>query len=242
MRRMTTVGVCVPFRSDDPERIRIFDWVTERWDALHPKWPLIVTTDGNTDGPFNRARAVNRAVGNIRTDIILIADADIMVQHGQAEAIAAAIRQANVPWVVGYEAMVHLNSRATEQVLNDSPDTRKDGAERADTRWSSVESVCGLIGLRNEDYNLIGGNDERFTGWGFEDTSFAVKADTLLGPHYRLPGECLHLFHELRSDRKVDAQAQANRKLARRYTAAAGDPDAMTKLARESMNSKAWGE
>ncbi len=236
---MTTVGVCIPFRSDDPERIRLFDWVTERWDTLHPKWPCIIATDGETEGPFNRSRAVNRAVGNIRTDILLIADADIMVQHGQAEAIAAAIERGNVPWVVGYETMTHLSHRATDRLLTEPPDVRKDGAERLEVRWASTDSVCGLIGIRAEDYDLLGGNDERFEGWGWEDTSFALKADTLLGGHYRLPGECLHLFHELRNDRKTDSRAHANRRLHRRYVAAAGDPDGMTKLARESMNHKA---
>jgi hypothetical protein len=237
---LTTVAVVIPFRSDDPERVRIKEWVDARWAAIHPAWPVVIVGDGKESGPFNRARAVNRGVGSVATDVVVVADADIAVMHGQAEACAAAIAQGHVPWVVAYEVMTHLTKPATEEFMGRGPAARQMGSTRMEVRWSSRESVCGLVAIRREDYDLLGGNDERFQGWGWEDTAFAHKADTLLGPHYRLPGECLHLYHHLREDRKVDAQAQANRKLGRRYAAAAGDPDAMTKLAREAMNLGAW--
>jgi hypothetical protein len=233
-----SVSVVIPFRSDDPERIRIFDWTLARWYALHPEWQIVTPHDDRTEGPFNRSHAVNRGVEMADGNVMVIADADTAVRHGQAhEAVG---RLHGSPWVVGYETMCHLTPQYTGLILDLPSDVKlADGLSgpnaRSFLRWWSTESVCGLVALRRDDYLAIGGNDTRFEAWGWEETSFAHKADTFLGPHLRSSGDCVHLFHALRPDRKTDAHAEANRALGARYEAAAGDPDAMTVLAREAL-------
>lgn len=236
---MPSVSVVIPWRSEDPERTRLFDWCLARWYALHPDWQIVTPHDDRTEGPFNRSVAVNRGVEMADGNVVVIADADTAVRHGQAyEALG---RLHGKPWVVGYETMCHLTPQYTSIILDHPPDARwNDRLSTSDIgrnviRWSSTESVCGLVVLRRDDYLSIGGNDPRFQGWGWEETSFAYKADTFLGPHVRSSGDCLHLFHELRPDRKTDADAEANRALGARYEAANGDPEAMTSLVRESL-------
>lgn len=236
---MTSVGVAVPFRSDDPERVRIFQWVAARWEALYPDAAGVVMGDGAEAGPFNRSRAVNRAVAATPADVVIIADADIAIRHGQVEAMTAALDR-GAPWVVGYGTMTHLARRTTAVFMSHGPATPMAESPAGGVRWMSTESVCGLVAVRREDYLSIGGNDERFAGWGWEDSAFAAKADTLLGPHVRIPGECIHLFHALRQDRKSDSSAVANRALGMRYDKAAGDPVLMTHLVREAINVAAW--
>jgi hypothetical protein len=235
---VTDVAVVVPFRSDDPERVVLRDWCVARWAALHPAWPLLVIGDGAESGPFNRSRAVNRGVAATDAEVVIVADADIAVRHGQALEMVDVLGWAS--WVVGYRTMTHLTRQATIRFMSYGPETPMTQSPDGGVRWMSTESVCGLVALRRDDYLAIGGNDERFCGWGWEDTSFAYKADTLLGPHRRTPGECIHLFHTLRPDRKQDANALAHAELGARYEAAAGDPDAMTALAREASNLAAW--
>ena len=89
--------------------------------------------------------------------------------------------------------------------------------------------------IRRDDYRAIGGNDERFISWGHEDVAFAMKADTLLGQVHRIDGDVIHLYHDLRADRKTDTHARANRDLGRQYERAAGDPEAMTALVRQAL-------
>lgn len=231
---MTSVAVVIPFRSEDHVRIGILRWTLGRWGQL-TDWPILTPHDDRTEGPFNRSRAVNRGVAMAGTEYVIVADADTAVRHGQAELMIGQLG-AGAPWIIGYSRFVHLGQVATQEALSAPVDIELPANPRGPSvRYSSWESVCGLWAMRTEDYHLIGGNDEGFEGWGSEDTAFAMKADTLLGKHERLPGVGLHLFHELRPDRKTDAAARANYERLGRYEKAAGDPEAMTALVRETL-------
>lgn len=230
---MTSVAVVIPFRSDDPERIGILRWTLGRWGEL-TDWPILTPHDDRTEGPFNRSKAVNRGVAMAETEYVIVADSDTAVRHGQAEAMLGLLHSS--PWTIGYSRFVHLAQVATQEALAAPVDVALPANPRGPSvRYASGKSVCGLWAMRTEDYHLIGGNDEGFEGWGSEDTAFALKADTLLGKHERLPGVGLHLFHELRPDRKTDRHAKANYERLGRYEKAAGDPEAMTALVRESL-------
>lgn len=230
-----SVSVVIPWRSDDPERTEIFRWCLHRWGSL-TDYRIITPNDGQTEGPFNRSKAVNRGVALAAgDDVVIVSDADTAIRHGQPEAMIAALRS-GANWVIGYSRFVHLAQVATQEALSAPVDVAlPENPSGPSVRYASWESVCGLWAMRTEDYHLIGGNDEGFEGWGSEDTAFAMKADTLLGKHERLPGVGLHLFHELRPDRKTDASARANYERLGRYEKAAGDPEAMTALVRESL-------
>lgn len=230
---MTSVAVVIPFRSEDPERIEILRWTLGRWGKL-TDWPILTPHDDRTEGPFNRSRAVNRGVAMAGTEYVVVADADTAIRHGQAEALIGLLTTA--PWAIGYSRFVHLAQVATQEALAAPVDVAlPENPSGPSVRYASWESVCGLWAMRTEDYHLIGGNDEGFEGWGSEDTAFAMKADTLLGKHERLPGVGLHLFHELRPDRKTDPAARANYERLGRYEKANGNPEAMTALVRESL-------
>ena len=232
---MTSVSVVIPFRSDGPERNALYRWCLARWDALHPEAEIITTHDDRIDGPFCRSRAVNRGAEMASGDVLVIADADIAVRHGQ---VAAGLERldAGATWVLPYRRMVHLTGSWTLAVLAASPwFDLPDRVHAEAVRFQSTASVCGMVMIRRDDYRAIGGNDERFMSWGHEDVAFAMKADTLLGDVHRTDGDVVHLYHDLRADRKTDTHARANRDLGRQYERAAGDPEAMTALVRQAL-------
>lgn len=232
---MTSVSVVIPFRSEDPERNALYRWCLARWDALHPEAEIITTHDDRIDGPFCRSRAVNRGAEFASGDVLVIADADIAVRHGQ---VAAGLERldAGATWVLPYRRMVHLTGSWTLAVLAASPwFDLPDRVHAEAVRFQSTASVCGMVMIRRDDYRAIGGNDERFMSWGHEDVAFAMKADTLLGDVHRTDGDVVHLYHDLRADRKTDTHARANRDLGRQYERAAGDPEAMTTLVRQAL-------
>lgn len=225
--------VIIPYRSEDPERERIFRWCLARWASL-TDYPIITPHDDRTEGPFSFTTAANRGVEMAETDVVILADADTAVLHGQGEACAEAA--AVHPWVIGYSRFCHLAPVATSEALTAPPDVAlPQNPTGPSVRYQTWEAVCGLLAFRREDYLAIGGMDPRFQGWGWNDSSFALQADTLLGPRHRLPGAGLHLYHHLRPNRKSDPDARANFLLGQRYEAAAGDPEAMTLLVRERL-------
>ena len=58
------------------------------------------------------------------------------------------------------------------------------------SRWTGKLNI-----MPRESYKKIGGLDERFSGWGGEDTAFAVAMNTLYGPYKRLDFSIYHLWH-----------------------------------------------
>lgn len=80
--------------------------------------------------------------------------------------------------------------------------------------WSLPKMVYGaLFAFARKWLDVVGGFDERFVGWGYEDTFFALKmiaADLLVVPVLSLCG--IHLTHPLRSPLQW-AQGRCNRRL-----------------------------
>lgn len=233
---VTSVSVIIPYRSDEPERQRLFDWCVTRWAALHPDWQLVTPHDGAAEGPFNRSRAVNRGVDMADGEVVIVADADICVRYGQAEEMVASL-EAGANWVVGFQRMVHLTYERTQNILTADPDAIDPPAHASsvDIRWSGSESVCGLLALWRSDFLNIGGFCEAMTDWGHEDVAFAYTADTLIGQYARTSGDVAHLFHALRPDRKTNPRSVANAELCEAYARANGNPEAMTQLVRNDL-------
>ncbi len=57
----------------------------------------------------------------------------------------------------------------------------------------------GCSAVRRDLFLELGGLDERFSGWGYEDLEFNGRADEA-GVTRRLPGELRHLWHGARRE------------------------------------------
>jgi len=99
-------------------------------------------------------------------------------------------------------------------------------------------------------FDIVGGWDIRFRGWGGEDHSAMRAMDTLYAPHKTLPGQILHLWHPMMgkeghrkslkswvtwSKRLWDDQDNPgdNNRLATRYSRANGNRKRMRRLIME---------
>ena len=84
--------------------------------------------------------------------------------------------------------------------------------------------------LHRELWDEIGGFDERFQGWGFEDLCF-MHAAGQVGSVNRVPGIVYHLWHPRPEGGDADhPNYKANEFLWLRYLEARGDRDAMLQL------------
>jgi hypothetical protein len=208
----TDIPVLVPWRPDGAGRDSIWQLLADEWDRP------VFTAPGPLDGPFNRSAALNeaaRAAGAWSTAVI--ADADSWVPRQQLDG-AIAIAERTQQLTIAHD--LWLNVEADE--LDDWLTTRT-------LRWSAKRmavplGVSSMLVVPRSVWDAVGGFDERFCGWGWEDRAFARACEVLTGGVQRVHGAVHHLAHErpaAESMRMYDPQYAANRTLWLTYRRAA---------------------
>lgn len=209
------VVILVPWRTDGGHRERLWGIAQARWRALFPEWPII--EGASPDGPWNRAAAVNRAAREAGDwDIALIVDADVMLARPQVvAAVETAQRTGKVTWA--HREWVELTRDATEGLIRDGaplapeldfdPD---DVRKRNPISWSCCMAVPRAV------WDALGGMDERFVGWGGEDTAFAAAVQGLHG-YERIEGPVWNLWHDPSGRQPRTREYVSNMRLRDRY-------------------------
>jgi hypothetical protein len=180
------IAVTIPYRPDGERRERNFHTVVEHFTAILPISDIIpIDTDHE---PFNRAGARNAAVDRARDyDVIVICDADTILE---TEPLHSAINAALT------DGLVH-NPFTIVQALSQGSSSRwcKGNRNKPSIIFTCDWGVGSAYVTTPQAWWDIGGQDERFTGWGFEDTSFAIAHRTLKTPMPRHHGTATQLWH-----------------------------------------------
>lgn len=220
-----TVAVVIPWRGGNPQREHHHRVIRDHLRTLLPDAHHLDADSGHQ--PFNRAASRNHGVRlaeQAGADVVVVCDADTLVQPDPLhEAIAAAgDGRLHLP----YTRYRGLTREGTEAWLSNRPDIDSMPTED-ETTWSTG----GVLVIRTDAWWRAGGQDERFTGWGAEDSAYRIACDALLGPTVRHEGTIHHLWHPV--VRTQDPLYPANMALAHRYDAAEGDPDAVRAIVGE---------
>jgi hypothetical protein len=225
---MTDVSILIPWRTDKGHRERIFNWTEPRWLDLLPDAELVVASDNGQ--PFNRARARNNAFANCFGDVLVIADADTTVPSSDQLTRAIDLAESG-EWVLPYDVYYNLCREDTEELLRNRPTIPLSEPERWEFRLLTAES--GVLVLPREAFVAVGGYDERFVGWGFEDRAFALALSALWRPPVRLPGYVVHLWHPVGLDEAFNSPTiHDNQARWLRYERATGNRELMAALVR----------
>ena len=180
------IHVGVPWRGGDPWRERSFRYVC---DHLHACGLTALPADSGDD-KFSRAASRNTAVRHgASADVVFLHDAD-MVLPSEAYHEAAELALGTEEMVVAFRHYRPLDRATTEQVL--------DGADPFTATPVDVFtdfSVGGVIAITPSAYWRLGGQDERYVDWGYEDSDFARRAERLSAIH-RVDHPGVHLWHE----------------------------------------------
>lgn len=215
------VAVCIPYRDGGPDRELAWHYVQRWWGQ---RFEVFSATGG--DGPMmNRSRARNQAAVDAGDwDLAIFGDADTVGEHRFVDKAIATARdtgQLTYPFT-RYQA---LDKVGTKRLIAGQPPQR--------IRRRLENSPGGILCVRRDLYERVGGWDEAFEGWGYEDVAFAIAAGTL-GGVTRYPGTITHLWHP-NAPEKRDAIAgkTANRRRVARYKQAEGDPEKMEALLSE---------
>jgi hypothetical protein len=221
---MTDVVILVPRRADHGIRDDLWRFARAWWAREFPDWPII--EGHHDDGPFNRSAAVNRAAELAGAwNVAVIIDADVLPTPSAIRGAVAVARQ-NIP-ACGFHLRRHLSKQGTVRVMR--------GDRASWERWvkqDHKDSVSGAYVLSRSLWDQVGGFDESFVGWGWEDVAFKLATETIAGADMvRTAGALWHLWHPVTPERDESRpEFIANRERARLYRAAKGNRVAMLEL------------
>lgn len=182
-----SVRAIIPYRPGSPSRQHAFGLVLGFWQAMG--FPFVVA-DGGFDVPYNVGHARNVGAKGETVDVLVFADADTISRDwGQV---------ANAVW---------LASEADGLVFcADQMRSLSEGETVNLPRWDAAlpcvgdggrdtDSMSGLLAIRRECFEEVGGFDESYVGYGFEDLDFHRRC-ARLWPTRWVHGEAIHLWHE----------------------------------------------
>ena len=173
-------------------RVKILNWILSRYECQMPEVEVVMGKHCADGAFFNRSLARNNGVNRSSRDILLIADGDTIPERETIEMAIDKLTEA--PWVIPYadDQYYNINIESSDKILAGNP-----CVSIGSFGWDhKLMSWAGLLLIKTDDFHKIGGYDERFVGWGWEDLAFRVTADNVLGKYHRSPGRALHLWHE----------------------------------------------
>jgi hypothetical protein len=232
---MTDTVILVPRRSDRPdggERDRLWSFARAMWANLFPGWSIHEGHHEGWEGPFNRSAAVNRAAHAAGTDwqVAVIIDADVIPDPHAVHA-AAAIARAGRP-AIAFDHRKHLTAKGTRKIIDEG----YRGSWEPFVKTDLPDSVSGAYLVNRDLWSAVGGFDELFSGWGWEDIAFRIATETIVGaPPARVVGTLWHLWHHRSPENDQASPTFAvNRARGDRYKAARWDRAAITELLTEA--------
>ena len=219
------VAAVIPWRGGQPDRERHHKTVRAHLETLLPDAVHIDADSGHR--PFSRAGSRNHGVRlaqDVGAEVVVVCDADTLPER---EPLLAAIDAAHDGRLhLPYRTFKGLSRQGTNAYLRGAP--LGTCSVELTTEWSTG----GVLAIMPASWWRMGGMDERFCGWGTEDTAARVACDALLGPTVKHDGTIWHLWHPSEID-PSSSLYQANMALMARYVAAEGDPDAVRAIVSE---------
>lgn len=177
------VVTLVPWRPGNAVREQNWEWTRPHLEALG--YPLFC---GDRPGPWARAAACNEAARLAGDwDVALIADADTIPEAGAIQR-AVELAKERKGAIRPHDRLWNLNTSQSRTVGRKGP-----RAVRLIDRSPKLLGG-GLLVVSREAWEKVGGYDERFIGWGHEDSALHTS---LLAEAFwdRIEAQAWHLFH-----------------------------------------------
>ncbi len=227
---MSAPVILVGRRPDGGHRDRLWSYCQSFW-THELGWPICVGLY-NDPGPFCLAHASNRAKAladeqHPGWEVALYVGADVVL--GSADQARQAVAEAEeTGWITyPHDHYYSLSQEGTDRILAGEAEPHGSLSEWPDKPpWTN--SFSSALVITRDLWDRVGGFDERFRGWGFEDQAFFAACKALGGGVGRVTGPVFHLYHpRVHAHREGSLEHADNEPLGRRYLASQNDPEAM---------------
>lgn len=144
-----------------------------------------------SSAPYNKSWAFNIAMKQAKSNIIVYADSDLIMDPNAFIEGLKLLSQYEM--VSPYKSVVDLEPQ--ESLLPLDQLLRIDRPGRGETDHQKVPLCGGICMFRKDAIQKIGGWNEDFIAWGAEDDFVSVKVKHYLN-WTELPHKCYHLYHQ----------------------------------------------
>lgn len=173
-----SLAVLVPWHQtpDDTgaQRARVWDFLRDRWIATGVH--VIAGSDPlAAEGRFSVSRAMNNAARHAPDDVTMFAlyGADHIPNVDVLNwAVEKLQRQ---PWTPLHRGIRYATRESTDAALDG-----RDGMDGLEWGVTHPHALCpGVLAIRRGAWEYVGGYDEGFSGWGFEDSALVAVLNTV---------------------------------------------------------------
>ncbi len=184
---LSDISVLIPWRGGDPQREKAWEFIQKEWEFLGVELCVGVDDPG---GPFNCSRALNRAFAVSTRPYVMQFGADCLPDY-------LAIRDGyeylakGKPWVPLFDKVDYYSDYGSNLLFG--------GYKEYDVCVDEnlhVPFQTGVLGMHRDVFAETGGSDERFEGWGGEDSAFRRTVWLLHGGGTPLPYTLRCLWHD----------------------------------------------
>jgi hypothetical protein len=221
------IGVVIPWR-EQPSRIPAFEAVVKWYEEYLPEATIYYA---DRKGPvWSMSGSRNDGIREAEADgchIVIVNDADTIPQ---LQALKAAIRGA------ASDDLIHNPYTEYRALTEESTNLYLEGRlEISRCQGKFIRGACsGVNVFKPSTWWSIGGNDEKFSGWGYEDTAMKRAHSIIKGTPYVLhEGMVYSLTHK--EQPREGKHFETNQKLFARYQKVS-DPKLMLELVASSID------
>jgi predicted glycosyltransferase involved in capsule biosynthesis len=194
------ISIIVPFRANDLDKgYREYNcaYVLRHFEENFPDAEIIIGEDTSGNEYFCRSHAINDGVKGSSGNILIISDADIIISPQNINKALTKIKDS--PFIIPFGKIGDLNRQFSEKIVKRNFLARIQELKRGMTTSRDISEykiAGGIQIITRRLFNKVKGYDERFKGWGWEDTAFCWKIRREIGDYDVLTSEWIyHLWH-----------------------------------------------
>lgn len=232
------LSIVMAYKPDGGIRDRHCQFTVKRYKAMFPNAEIILSTDNQSKtesgwDSFCKAKYINSGVERAKNSNILITDIDVVFIKNTI--LKGLQHVENHCAVLPFSVIYYLSRNTTEEILNQKVSCKMPRVrlEQQKKRVRIGLKPNGMHLLTKESWHKSGGYDERYTGWGSEDSAFLWSLVTMNTKEIlRIEANAYHLWHPLDRTRHRKRDERVT-ELTKKYLNAKFNPYEMGKILQE---------